>query len=147
MRVTGFSSPFGSYARTRTLLAIQALGENYPRELARVLEIGLASVQRALKSFERDGLVVARSVEERASIASIPESLADPSWSAIWSGFSTPSRSFGKGPQLCAGVPGAPESLFEAEPGVFSGRLRRCRRQRAIVRRNNVPIAPPEYQP
>lgn len=60
MRVTGRSSPFGSQARTRVLLALQALGESYPRELARVLGLGLASVQGALQSFERDGLAVAR---------------------------------------------------------------------------------------
>src|SRR5512138_1206317 len=59
--VNGSSSPFGSQARTRVLLALQALGESYPRELSRVLSLGLASVQRALQAFERDGLVVARS--------------------------------------------------------------------------------------
>lgn len=62
MRVTGSSSPFGSYARTRVLLALQILAESYPRELARILDLSLSSVQRALQSFEKDGLVVARSV-------------------------------------------------------------------------------------
>ena len=56
------SSPFGSQARTRALLALRLLSESYPRELARLLALPLASVQRALESLERDGLVGARAV-------------------------------------------------------------------------------------
>ena len=61
MRVIGTSSPFGSYARTRVLLALQLLGESYARELARLLDLNLSGVQKALQSFERDGLVAGRS--------------------------------------------------------------------------------------
>ena len=60
MKVTGNSSPFGSYARTRVLLALQLLGESYARELARMLELSLSGVQKALQSFERDGLIAGR---------------------------------------------------------------------------------------
>jgi DNA-binding transcriptional ArsR family regulator len=60
MKVTGNSSPFGSYARTRVLLALQLLGESYARELARMLDLSLSGVQKALQSFERDGLVAGR---------------------------------------------------------------------------------------
>jgi len=60
MKVIGTSSPFGSYARTRVLLALQLLGESYARELARLLDLNLSSVQKALQSFERDGLVAGR---------------------------------------------------------------------------------------
>ena len=62
MKVTDSSSPFGSRTRTRVLLALQLLKETYARELARVLEQNLSSVQNGLRSLERDGLVVGRAV-------------------------------------------------------------------------------------
>lgn len=62
MRVCESSSPFGSRSRTRALLALQLLAESYARELARLLESNLSSVQRGLRSLERDGLVVGRAV-------------------------------------------------------------------------------------
>lgn len=54
------SSPFGSTARTRALLALVLMSEAYPRQLARVLAMPLFSVQKALASLERDGLVASR---------------------------------------------------------------------------------------
>jgi len=54
------SSPFGSKTRTRVLLALRLLSESYPRELARVLDTPLYSVQRALKGLEVDGIVAGR---------------------------------------------------------------------------------------
>jgi DNA-binding transcriptional ArsR family regulator len=54
------SSPFGSNARTRGLIALSLVSEAYPRELARVLELPLFSVQKALASLERDGLISSR---------------------------------------------------------------------------------------
>lgn len=60
MKVIDTSSPFGSSARTRVLLALQLLTESYARELARLLALSLSSVQKALQSLERDGLVAAR---------------------------------------------------------------------------------------
>jgi len=60
MKVITSSSPFGSSARTRALLALRVLDESYARELARFLELNLSSVQKALGSLERDGLVAAR---------------------------------------------------------------------------------------
>ena len=56
------SSPFGSFARTRVLLALQLLVDSYPRELARFLDLNLSGVQKALRSLEKDGLVAGRSV-------------------------------------------------------------------------------------
>jgi DNA-binding transcriptional ArsR family regulator len=50
------SSPFGSQARTRVLLAVRLLEESYPRELP------LNSVQMAIRSLERDGLLASRRV-------------------------------------------------------------------------------------
>lgn len=54
------SSPFGSRTRSRILIALYLLGESYPRELARLLGVHLNSVQTALRSLERDGLVATR---------------------------------------------------------------------------------------
>src|SRR3990167_7884380 len=62
MRIKSSSSPFGGTGRTRLLLALRLLSESYPRELARVLAMLFSSVQKALRSLERDGLVAGRSV-------------------------------------------------------------------------------------
>lgn len=56
------SKPFGSIARTRVLLALRALGDSHARELARLLDMSLASVQGGIRSLERDGLIAGRSV-------------------------------------------------------------------------------------
>jgi DNA-binding transcriptional ArsR family regulator len=56
------SSPFGGAARTRALLALELLGESYPRELSRLLSSSLAGVQKGLAGLERDGMVAAKSV-------------------------------------------------------------------------------------
>jgi DNA-binding transcriptional ArsR family regulator len=56
------SSPFGSTARSRVLLAVRLIASSYPRELARLLGLALNSVQGALRSLERDGLVIARPI-------------------------------------------------------------------------------------
>ena len=60
MKVMNDSSPFGSRARTRVLLALHLMGESYARELARLLEASLSGIQKALVSLERDALVAAR---------------------------------------------------------------------------------------
>src|SRR5690348_18473930 len=60
MKVVDSSSPFGSRARTRVLLALQLLQESYAREIAPLVELNLSSVQKGLQSLERDGLVVGR---------------------------------------------------------------------------------------
>jgi DNA-binding transcriptional ArsR family regulator len=56
------SSPFGSQTRTRVLLALELIGDAYPRELARALGSQLSPVQRALRSLERDRLVAGRTL-------------------------------------------------------------------------------------
>jgi|SRR6266850_1849187 len=55
------SSPFGGQARTLVLLALSLLGESFPRELSRLLEMSLNGIQQALRGLEVDGLVAARS--------------------------------------------------------------------------------------
>lgn len=54
------SSPFGSPTRTRTLVALRLMEVSYPRELARLLDTAVNNVQSAVRSLERDGLIVAR---------------------------------------------------------------------------------------
>jgi len=54
------SSPFGGQARTLVLLALSLLGESFPRELARLLDVPLNGAQQALRGLEMDGLVAAR---------------------------------------------------------------------------------------
>jgi hypothetical protein len=56
------SSPFGSATRTQTLVALALMESSYPRELARLLETAVNNVQSALRSLERDGIVVGRAV-------------------------------------------------------------------------------------
>ena len=56
------SSPFGGETRTRLLVALRLLDESYPRELARLLGVSLSSVQQAVRSLERDGLVAVRTM-------------------------------------------------------------------------------------
>src|SRR5689334_3370238 len=60
MRVKSNSSPFGSAARTGILLSLRLIHESYARELARLLGTSLSTVQKALRSLERDGLVAGR---------------------------------------------------------------------------------------
>jgi len=60
MAVTFTSSPFGSRGRTSALIALRLLGESYPRELSRLLDMRLSAIQKALHSLELDGLVVGR---------------------------------------------------------------------------------------
>ena len=61
MKVKTSTSPFGSRARTSVLLALSLLEESYSRELARLLDLPVSGVQRALRSLESDGLIAARS--------------------------------------------------------------------------------------
>lgn len=60
MKVRISSSPFGSRARTRVLLALRLLTESYAREIAPLVGLNLSSVQKGLQSLERDGLVAGR---------------------------------------------------------------------------------------
>lgn len=70
------SSPFGSQARTRALLALAIMTETYPRELARVLDAPLFSVQKALMALERDGLLASRVLGRTRLYALNPRYLA-----------------------------------------------------------------------
>lgn len=43
-------------------MALHAMGESYPRQLARLLDLRLAGIQKALQSLEADGLVSGRAM-------------------------------------------------------------------------------------
>jgi DNA-binding transcriptional ArsR family regulator len=60
MAVISRSNPFGSRTRSQVLLALHLLGESYARELARLLDVSLSAVQKALASLEDDGLAAGR---------------------------------------------------------------------------------------
>lgn len=51
---------FGSALRTRALVLVAALGETYPRELARLLKAPLFSVQRVIDGLDRERLIATR---------------------------------------------------------------------------------------
>lgn len=54
------------------------MGESYARELARLLELSLSGVQKALVSLERDGLVVGRAVGRTRVFRLNPRAYARP---------------------------------------------------------------------
>jgi predicted transcriptional regulator len=58
----GRSSPFGSWTRTRVLLALQLLEDSYPRQLARLLGLSISGVLKGVRSLELDGLIAGRTV-------------------------------------------------------------------------------------
>jgi DNA-binding transcriptional ArsR family regulator len=69
-------SPFGSKTRTQVLLALRLLEQTYPRELARLLGVPLSVVQKAMRTLERDSLVVGRAVGRTRSFQINPRYFA-----------------------------------------------------------------------
>ncbi len=63
---------FGSPTRTRILVAIGTLERTYARELARVVEAPLASVQRIVGNLEREGVVATRVVGRQREVELSP---------------------------------------------------------------------------
>jgi hypothetical protein len=53
---------FGSRRRTEVLILTALLGETYPRELARLLDAPLYSVQTIVSGLDREGIVATRLV-------------------------------------------------------------------------------------
>lgn len=53
---------FGSDSRSRILALIALLDQTYPRELARLSGVPLASVQRMVNDLEREGVIASRIV-------------------------------------------------------------------------------------
>ena len=59
---------FGSSTRTAVLVAIGAPETSYPRELARVVDVPLVSVQRIVNDLEREGVVVSTTIGNVRSV-------------------------------------------------------------------------------
>ena len=53
---------FGSPSRSKVLTLVALLDETYPRELARLADLPLASVQRMVNDLEREGVLASRVV-------------------------------------------------------------------------------------
>ena len=53
---------FGSPSRSKVLTLVAVLDETYPRELARLIGVPLASVQRMVNDLEREGVLASRIV-------------------------------------------------------------------------------------
>jgi hypothetical protein len=69
-------SPFGSRTRTQVLLALRLLEQTYPRELSRLLDVPLSVVQKAIRTLERDSMVVGRAVGRTRSFQINPRYFA-----------------------------------------------------------------------
>jgi hypothetical protein len=54
------SSLFGTRTRTRLLVLLRMIGESYPRELSRLLGVGLFTIQKAIDALELDGVIATR---------------------------------------------------------------------------------------
>lgn len=64
------STLFGNRTRTQILLMLALVGESYPRELARMVDAPLSSVQKAIDRLETEGVLATRriGVERRVSL-------------------------------------------------------------------------------
>jgi hypothetical protein len=58
--MNGQPALFGTIARTKVLATIALLEETYPREIARIAELPLMTVQRAVNDFDRDRVTASR---------------------------------------------------------------------------------------
>jgi len=67
---------FGSARRTEVLLGIALLEETYARELARVLEAPLLSVQRIVDALDREGVVATRLIGQQRRVTLNPKYFA-----------------------------------------------------------------------
>jgi len=67
---------FGSDRRTDLLTALALLEESYPRELARLLNAPLFSVQRLVDDLERQGVLVTRLIGKERRVSFSPNFFA-----------------------------------------------------------------------
>lgn len=58
------------------MLALRLLEQTYPRELARLLGVSLSVVQKAMRTLERDSMVVGRAVGRTRSLQINPRYFA-----------------------------------------------------------------------
>jgi alpha-D-ribose 1-methylphosphonate 5-triphosphate synthase subunit PhnI len=67
---------FGSSRRTEVLLGIALLEETYARELARVLQAPLLSVQRIVDALDREGVIATRLIGQQRRVTLNPKYFA-----------------------------------------------------------------------
>lgn len=72
----GGPSVFGTRARTKVLIALALLDQTYPRELARVTDLSLMTVQRIVNKLEREGTLSSRRVGVQREVRLNPRGLA-----------------------------------------------------------------------
>jgi len=63
---------FGSPSRSRILTLVALLDQSYPRELARLSDAPLPSVQRIVNDLEREGVVATRIVGRNREVSLNP---------------------------------------------------------------------------
>ncbi len=76
MLTAGRSQLFGSRTRTRLLILLNLLEESYPRELARLLDAPLFSVQRMVDALEKEGCVATRVIGRERRVSLDPRYIA-----------------------------------------------------------------------
>jgi DNA-binding transcriptional ArsR family regulator len=67
---------FGSQTRTALLTAVRLLGETYPSELAKLLDVRLYTVQRILASLEGESVLVSRQLGRTRRVSLNPRYFA-----------------------------------------------------------------------
>lgn len=70
------SELFGNRNRTAVLVAIRLLGETWPSELASLLGLRIYSVQRILEAYEREGVLVSRTMGRTRRVSLNPRYVA-----------------------------------------------------------------------
>lgn len=72
----GGPSVFGTRARTKVLIALALLDQTYPRELARVTDLSLMTVQRIVGKLEQEGVLSSRRVGVQREVRLNPRAYA-----------------------------------------------------------------------
>lgn len=70
------SELLGNRNRTAVLVAIRLLGETWPSELASLLGLRIYSVQRILEAYEREGVLVSRTMGRTRRVSLNPRYVA-----------------------------------------------------------------------
>lgn len=70
------SELFGNRNRTAVLVATHLLGETWPSELASMLSLRIYSVQRILQAYEREGVLISRTMGRTRRVSLNPHYVA-----------------------------------------------------------------------
>lgn len=77
------SALLGNRNRTAVLVAIRLLGETWPSELAALLQLRLFSVQKILEAYEREGVLVSRTMGRTRQVSLNPRYVAQAELDAL----------------------------------------------------------------